>query len=128
VEGLIVIKRLIALAALTLVGCTSPVERVTKIWTEGGHASTEFTDVGEKIRGGKCAAGSVAGMAATICEFGSAEEAGKAQEEGWTLLGGAVGSSVAAGKVLLVIADAKKEDPSGRRLNELINSFRKNMR
>jgi hypothetical protein len=43
------------------------------------------------------------------------------------LLGGAVGSSVAAGKILLVIADPKKEDPSGRRLNELINSFRKNM-
>ena len=121
-------KRLIALAALTLVGCTSQVERVTKIWSEGGQSSTEFTDVGEKIKGGKCSAGTVAGMSATICEFGSSDEAAKAQEEGWALLGGAVGSSVAAGKVLLVIADAKKEDPSGRRLNELISSFRKNMR
>ena len=120
-------KRLIALTALTLVGCTSPVERVTKMWNEGGHSSTEFTDVGEKVRGGKCSAGTVAGMSATICEFASAEEAGKAQESGWELLGGAVGSSVAAGKILLVIADPKKEDPSGRRLNELINSFRKNM-
>ena len=122
-------NRLIPLAALTaLVGCTSPVERIAKIWSEKGHASTGFTDVGEKVKGGKCSAGTVAGMATTLCEFGSAEEATKAQEQGWELLGGAVGSSIAAGKVLLVIADAKKEDPSGRRLNELINSFRENMR
>lgn len=43
-------------------------------------------------------------------------------------MGNAVGSSVASGKTVLVIADPRKEDPSGRRITPRVKAYQKETR
>jgi hypothetical protein len=121
-------RKLSCLGLLLLAACGNGTKDVLDAWREAGQPPGEFKDVGEKLPGGKCFAGKVAGLDATLCDFKEAELAKKAEDEGWALVGNAVGSSVASGKVLLVIADPRKEDPSGRRLNELIETFQRTTR
>lgn len=113
---------------LAALGCKSRTDEVVAAWKEGGHSGGELKPAGEKLPGGKCSAGTIGGMDATLCEFDDEEQAKKAEEAGWELVGKSVGSSVAVGKVVLVISDTRKEDPSGRKLNELIQTFRKELR
>jgi hypothetical protein len=121
-------RKLSCLGLLLLAACGSGTEDVLTAWRKAGQSPGEFKDVGEKLPGGKCFAGKVAGLDATLCDFKDVEVARKAEDAGWELVGNAVGSSIASGKVLLVIADPRKEDPSGRRLNELIQTFRRTTR
>ncbi len=121
-------RKLLCLGLLLLAACSSSPEDVIDAWRKAGQSPGEFKDVGEKLPGGKCFAGKVAGLDATVCEFKEAEQARKAEDAGWELVGNTVGSSLASGKVLLVIADPRKEDPSGRRINEVIQTFRQETR
>jgi hypothetical protein len=118
-------RRQLLCLGLLLAGCSSGSEDVLDAWRKAGQTPGEFKDVGEKLPGGRCLAGKVAGLEATVCQFKDKEQARKAEEVGWELLGSAVGSSVASEKVVLVIADPRKEDPSGRRIDELIKAFQK---
>ncbi|RKG59374.1 hypothetical protein D7X30_09895 [Corallococcus sp. AB011P] len=111
------------LVALLMAGCSSPVDDVLGAWKKAGESPSAFTDAGEKLPGGKCQAGKVSGLDATLCVFDSAETARKAEEAGWGLIGDVVGSAVVSGKTLLVIADPRKEDPSGRRINALVKAY-----
>jgi hypothetical protein len=117
-------RKLSCLGLLLLAACSSGTEDVIDAWRKAGQSPGEFKDVGEKLPGGKCFAGKVAGLDATVCEFKEAEQARKAEDAGWELVGNTVGSALASGKVLLVIADPRKEDPSGRRINDVIQTFR----
>ena len=121
-------RKLSCLGLLLLVACSGGPEDVIEAWKKAGQSTGEFKDVGEKLPGGKCVTGRVAGLDATLCNFKEAELARKAEDSGWELVGNAVGSSVVSGKVLLVIADPRKEDPSGRRINDLIQTFRQTTR
>ncbi len=116
------------LGLLLLAACSSGGEDVIAAWKKAGHTPGEFKDVGEKLPGGKCVAGRVAGLDATVCDFSDAEQARKAEDAGWELVGSAVGSSIVSGKVLLVVADSRKEDPSGRRINDVIRTFQQTTR
>lgn len=113
------------LMALLVTGCSSGVDDVLGAWKAAGETPSAFTDAGEKLPGGKCQAGKVSGLDATLCTFDSADKAKQAEDKGWELVGNAVGSSVVSGKMVLVIADPKKEDPSGRRINALVKAFQK---
>lgn len=113
------------LLALLLAGCSSSADDVLDAWKAAGETPSGFTDVGEKLPGGKCKAGKVSGLDATVCVFDSAEKAQKAEEGGWALVGTAVGSAVVSGKWVLVISDPRKEDPSGRRMNVLVKAYQK---
>jgi len=121
-------RKLSCLGLLLLAACSSGPEDIIDAWRDAGQSPGEFKDVGEKLPGGKCYAGKVAGLDATVCQFKEAELARKAEDAGWELVGNTVGSSLASGKVVLVIADPRKEDPSGRRINEVIQTFRKETR
>ena len=116
------------LLALLVAGCSSGVDDVLKAWKEAGESPSAFTDVGEKLPGGKCQAGTVSGLDATVCVFDSAEKAQQAEEAGWKLVGNTVGSAVVSGKLLLILADPRKEDPSGRRINALLKAYQQETR
>ena len=114
--------------ALLMAGCSSGADDVIDAWKAAGETPSAFTDVGEKLPGGKCQAGKVSGLDATVCVFDSAEKAQQAEEAGWKLVGNSVGSTVVSGKTVLVIADPRKEDPSGRRINTLVKAYQKETR
>ncbi|NTX04649.1 hypothetical protein [Myxococcus llanfairpwllgwyngyllgogerychwyrndrobwllllantysiliogogogochensis] len=113
----------LALMLLLVAGCSSGVDDVLDAWRAAGESPSAFTDVGEKLPGGKCRAGKVSGLDATVCVFESTEKARQAEEAGWTLVGNAAGAAMVSGKMVLVIADPRKEDPSGRRINALVKAF-----
>ncbi|HYO67293.1 MAG TPA: hypothetical protein VEU33_14550 [Archangium sp.] len=121
-------RTLTCLGLLLLAACSAGPEDVIEAWKKAGQSTGEFKDVGEKLPGGKCVTGRVAGLDATLCEFKEAEQARRAEDSGWELVGNAVGSAIVSGKVLLVSADPRTEDPSGRRLNDLIQTFQRTTR
>jgi hypothetical protein len=117
----------VAVAALFW-ACSSPVEKVQDAWKEAGHDVGELKPVEIKIAGGKCSSGMVAGFEATLCEFENETSATQAQANGLEVVAKDVGASIAAGKLLLVVADRRKTDPTGRKLNEVIKLFHERMR
>ena len=117
-----------ALTALMTVGCSSGPDEVLDAWKAAGETPSAFSDAGEKLPGGKCQAGKVSGLEATVCVFDSADKAKAAEEAGWKLVGNAVGSAVVSGKTVLVLSDPRKEDPTGRRINALVKTYQKETR
>jgi hypothetical protein len=116
--------RAAVLAAVLLgAGCTSGSDAVLEAWRKAGQTPGTFSDAGSKLEGGKCRAGSVSGLSVTLCEFESEEAAKKGAEAGWELVGNTVGSSLASGKLVLVVADPRKEDPAGRRIDSVVRTF-----
>lgn len=118
-------RRNTALLAAALLGlaCASDTDDVLEAWRKAGEQPGDFRDVGAKLEGGRCRAGQVSGLDVTLCELGDAEAAKKAAEAGWKLVGSAVGTSLAAGKLVLVVSDPRKEDPRGRRIDTLARAF-----
>nr|WP_216612325.1 hypothetical protein [Myxococcus xanthus] len=116
------------MVALLVAGCSSGVDDVVDAWKTAGESPSAFTDAGEKLPGGKCQAGKVSGLDATVCVFESAEKAQQAEEAAWKLIGNSVGAAAVSGKMMLIIADPKKEDPSGRRLNALVKAYQEKTR
>lgn len=113
------------LMALLVAGCSSGADDVIDAWKAAGESPSAFTDAGEKLPGGKCQAGKVSGLETTVCVFDSTEKAQQAEDAGWKLVGNSVGSAVVSGKMVLVIADPRKEDPTGRRINALVKAYQK---
>jgi hypothetical protein len=114
-------------AAALLFACGSPIEKVQDAWKKAGHEVSELKPVETRIAGGTCSAGTVAGFEATLCEFENETKATQAQANGLEVVADNVGASIAAGKMLLVVADRRKSDPTGRKLNEIIKVFHERM-
>ncbi|HYX93374.1 MAG TPA: hypothetical protein VE782_17560 [Myxococcaceae bacterium] len=114
-------------AAALLCACSSPLQKVQDAWKKAGHQVSELKPVERKIAGGNCSSGTVAGFEATLCEFDNETQATQAQASGLEVVADNVGASIAAGKLLLVVADRRKTDPTGRKLNEIIKVFHERM-
>lgn len=67
-----------------------------------------------------CQTGSVAGIDALICNFATPAEAKSAEEPALAWVGTVTGAAQAHGSTLIVLADRKKADPSGRTINRLM--------
>ncbi len=67
-----------------------------------------------------CEAGTVEGLDVLLCGFATPAEAKAAEDPGLAWIGAATGAAQAHGAVLIVIADRKKADPSGRAINRLM--------
>ncbi|MBI4512160.1 MAG: hypothetical protein HY698_21180 [Deltaproteobacteria bacterium] len=93
-------------------------------WKLAGLEPKGFQKV-DSLEGGRCERGSVGEIETTLCAFHDEETARKAQAAGLSAIGDVTGASLAEGKLLLVVADRKRADPSGRRLNEIARTFRK---
>jgi hypothetical protein len=67
-----------------------------------------------------CQSGTAEGVEVLLCNFASAAEAKAAEDQGLTWIGQATGASQAHGAALVVLADRRKTDPSGRTINRLM--------
>jgi hypothetical protein len=121
-------RAMLALALVAAAACAGggDASYVVDGWRQEGLEPSTFAEAkGEPFGGGKCRAGTVATLDATVCEFPDESAARKAEPAGEKVIGEATGISMAAGKLLLVVADRKRVDPEGRKLNQVAQSFRK---
>jgi hypothetical protein len=102
---------------------------VIEAWKSAGLQPGAFepTD-GKGLGNGKCRAGSIGGLDATVCDYGDEAAAKSAEGAGRETIGENTGVALAAGKVLLVVADRKNADPNGRRINQIAKTFQKRAR
>ena len=70
--------------------------------------------------GKDCQSGTVEGIDILVCNFASPAEAKAAEDAGLAWVGQVTGASLARGAALVVLADRKKADPSGRTINRLM--------
>jgi hypothetical protein len=122
------LSRTFVLAALVLVplaACgkdkkgASSRDGVVAAWKKGGlepsALTTAQTDVGKD-----CASGTVSKIDVLVCTFPNAKDAKDAEDKGLAWVGDTTGASKAQGEMLIVVADRRKADPSGRTINQLI--------
>lgn len=101
------------------------VDGVLEAWKKAGLTVSAFDAAdGAKYAGGDCKAGQVNGIDAVLCTYASPELAKAAEPKGLEVVGEATGSSIAEGRVLLVVADRRKADPEGRTINQTTKVFR----
>lgn len=113
-----------AVLAMVLVACGGD---------KGGNGRDAVLDAwkGEKLApsaltaanvafGKDCQSGTIEGLDVLLCSFPTPAEAKAAEEPGLAWVGAATGASQAHGAALIVLADRKKADPSGRTINRLM--------
>jgi|RhiMetdeSRZDD1v2_1073273.scaffolds.fasta_scaffold1002375_2 hypothetical protein len=118
-----------ALAALALAACSdkAPSNRdgVIDAWKKAGLTVSTMSAVeGKALGGGDCQAGTIGGLDVTLCTYGSDKAASAAQDAGLASVGGVTGASLAQGSMLLVVADRRNVDPSGRTIDQVTKAFR----
>lgn len=67
-----------------------------------------------------CQSGTVENVDVLLCSFATPADAKAAEDQGLAWVGSATGASQAHGAALIVLADRKKADPSGRTINQLM--------
>jgi len=93
-------------------------------WKAAGLSPGGFAAIdGQALGNGQCKAGAVNGLDVTVCEYPSPAAAEAAKPSGLAAVGAVTGAAIVAGKRLLVVADRKKADPSGRSIDKLIKVF-----
>jgi hypothetical protein len=94
-------------------------------WHKAGLETSTFAPIDGKALGdGRCQAGTIRGVATTVCEYPGAEEAKRAEAVGLDQIRDATGLALAEGKLLLVLADKERKDPNGKAINEIARTFR----
>lgn len=95
-------------------------------WKKAGLEVSAFTDAdGKKYQAQSCRAGTVAGVDVVLCRYDTGEDAKAAESVGLAAVGDATGASLAHGSRLLVVADRRKADPTGRSIDAITRAFMK---
>lgn len=103
----------------------SGVDGVLEAWKKAGLTVSAFDAAdGAKYGGGECKSGTVSGVDAVLCVFATPDLAKAAEAKGLAAVGDTTGSSLAEGKLLLVVADRRKADPQGKTINQATKLFR----
>jgi hypothetical protein len=116
---------LLVLALAAAVGCSkdkkgpSSKDGVIEAWKKGGLEPSAFVDAKTDI-GKSCSSGTVNKVDVLLCTFSSEKEAKEAEDKGLQWVGDNTGASQAQGEILIVAADRKKADPSGKTINQLL--------
>lgn len=111
--------------AVALIACSKgksgPTSRdgVVDAWKKGGLEPSPLTEAKTDV-GKKCSSGTVNKVDVLVCEFDNEADAKAAEEKGLAWVGDTTGASKAQGEMLIVVADRRKSDPSGRTINQLI--------
>ena len=93
-------------------------------WRKAGLEVSAFTDVDTKpFQATSCRGGTAGGVDVVLCSYDTGEDAHAAQDLGLTSVGAATGASIARGSRLIVVADRRKADPSGRTIDALLRAF-----
>jgi hypothetical protein len=94
-------------------------------WRKAGLEVSALTTVdAAPYSANACRGGTVSGVDVVLCTYDSGEDATAAEDLGLTSIAGATGASLAHGARLLVVADRRKSDPSGRTIDQIIRAFR----
>ncbi len=96
-----------------------PRDAVLEAWKKGGLTPSPMTAASVAV-GKDCQSGTVGAVDALLCVYPSAADAKSAEEAGLAWVGDTTGASQASGSVLIVVADRRKSDPSGRTINQMM--------
>jgi hypothetical protein len=119
--------RPILCALLVLAGCGKTAAgddqtgEVLAAWRKLGETPGTFEAVADRKN---CRAGRVGGLEATLCIYPDVAEARRAEGVAVGAIKDATGLALAEGKMLLVLADPARQDPSGKKMNALARTFR----
>jgi hypothetical protein len=97
----------------------TPRDKVLEAW-KGDKLEPSAMAAAQVAFGKDCQSGSVESIDVLLCNFASPAEAKAAEDAGLAWVGQATGASQARGAALVVLADRKKSDPSGRTINRLL--------
>ena len=97
---------------------------VIDAWKQAGLTVSAFTPADGKAVGGECTSGTVGGVDVVLCSFTDDKAAKKAEDAGYATVGSTTGVSLSQGSMLLIAADRRKADPSGRTINQLAKLFK----
>jgi hypothetical protein len=98
---------------------------VVAAWKKAGLDVSDFAAADGKALGAtSCFAGKVAGVEATVCELADADAAKRAEKPALAQVGDATGAALAQGRLLLVVADRAKADPTGKKIKDIAAAFR----
>lgn len=94
-------------------------------WREAGLDPGGFADVDPGSFGAAaCRGGAAAALEVTLCSFASPAAAAGAVAAAEKAIGNHTGVAVAEGDRLLIVADRRGSDPSGRTINALVGALR----
>lgn len=123
-------ERLVLIAALALTACSKgggdgALSGAVEAWQKAGLETSTFAPVDGKAFGdATCKAGTIRGVATTVCEYKGADDAKRAEPAGLAQVRDATGLALAEGKLLLVLVDRDRKDPNGKTMNEIARTFR----
>jgi hypothetical protein len=107
-------------------GAGPSVDEAIEAWRDADLEAGGFAaHSGDKFGATECHSGAVSGLDVTLCAYASPEAAKKGEAKGRESIGTHTGAALAIGPRLLIVADRKKVDPSGKSINKLIEAFRK---
>ncbi len=120
-----------ALAIILVAACGSEdktpakdAAQVLERWQKAGLEVGEFEPVEVKsLDGAECRRGAVAGVETTLCRFADDDAAKAAAPAGLKLVANTTGAALPRGPLLLVVADRKGADPSGKTINKMTKIF-----
>jgi hypothetical protein len=117
---------LLVIAAVMLAACgknsdtsATPRDQVLAAW-KAEKLEPSAMAAAQVAFGKDCQSGSVESIEVLVCNFASPAEAKAAEDAGLAWVGPSTGASQARGAALIVLADRKKSDPSGRTINRLL--------
>ena len=101
-------------------------DAVLEAWKKAGLTVSAFDPAdGSKYGDGECRSGTVSGVDAVLCEYGSEDAAKAAQAKGLEVVGTAKsGTALVVRDVMLVLADRRDADPQGKTINQATKIFR----
>jgi hypothetical protein len=98
---------------------------VLEAWRKAGLMPSVFSALDdESLEPGKCQQGKVDGVSVVLCEYADAAAARAAHNTGLAHVGETTGLARAADKMLLIVSDPDKADPSGRKIGAIAATFR----
>ena len=113
----------IAVAVALSCACGSEKDDVVDAWKEAGLEPTSFEKLTDDELGDECYLGKVDGLEVTLCRYADAAAAEAARERGLERVGETTGAALPSGRLLLVIADRDRVDPTGRTINKVARAF-----
>ncbi|MBA3462655.1 MAG: hypothetical protein H0T46_22050 [Deltaproteobacteria bacterium] len=96
-----------------------PRDAIVEAWKKGGLTPSPLTPAQVAV-GKDCQSGTVGAVDVLLCTYPTPADAKAAEDAGLGWVGDATGASQASGAVLVVVADRRKSDPSGRTINQMM--------
>jgi hypothetical protein len=97
---------------------------VVDAWKQAGLTVSAMTADQSGAIGKDCTAGTVSGVDVVLCKFATTDEAKAAEAKGYEWVGATTGTALAHANMLVVVADRRKADPTGRTINTITKTFR----